>query len=289
MHKLKGIWRRKVSSLLLLPIAALLMAASGFYVTPSRNRILESATPIEPGTELIVDKGSVFYRQPVGQARVGVIGSDIAIAIADQTATIAKGTVLNSAVSVEGTAAGQIDGMGMVFCSEPKIDSMKQVLSGMTLGLASLGQRVGWNTQFCFVDSDGDGFLDQAFLVGAKKSNDLKPILIAPTPVELVLNKPLPGESEARLRFIGSNWHGRPCFQLDVLESGKRLDYSNGNFCPDPEKLPQEVQLFGSSFTVTAYDRNAKQVHLTWHHGFGTPTYGISTTTSYTYIPIYTR
>ncbi|PSJ43159.1 hypothetical protein [Allosphingosinicella deserti] len=273
----------------LVPAAFLLSAASGYYITPSKNRILPGDDSIAPGSEFTVGKGDIFYRRPVGRSFVAELGGDLQLTIAGKTATLAKGMQLNVARTVGGTAAERLGEAG-VFCApmERNWNAAKGIANLLTLSLFASAQRTEVNTQFCLADSDADGLVDKAFLAGAKKQEDLQPIDITPTPISVERDLPLPGLSEIRLRFSGKvGWFNNIGIDLEVVESGEPLFFNNGRTVISMKKLPEEVNLFGASFTVLSYDPETKQARIRWNRGFAPGEYGVTTTTTTTYIPVY--
>jgi hypothetical protein len=282
---------RKIAIAGLLPAAFLLVAADGYTVTPSRNRILPvTVEKLTPGDEFTVRKGEVFYARPVGRAFQAVLGGDLALTIAGKSASLPKGTQLNVARAVGGKAGRHLEDKALVFCTPVKKDwnAAKGIANLLTLSLFASSQRTSAFTQFCLVDSEADGRADKAFLAGAKKPEDLMPVTIEPTPVAVERDVPLPGVSEARIRFAGGvGWFGDIGFDLEVVEEGRQLIYSNGRTAVSKGKLPKDVDIFGASFTVLSYDPETKQARIRWKRGFLPGEYGVTTTTTTTYIPVY--
>ncbi|HEX8623734.1 MAG TPA: hypothetical protein VF782_01510 [Allosphingosinicella sp.] len=282
--------RKFAAAAALVPAAFLLMAASGYLVTPSKNKILQVEDKLAPGSEITVRKGEVFYARPVGRAFMAVLGGDLTLTIAGKSVTLPAGTQLNVARKVAGKAAGQLDDPARVFCTPTKKNwnMAKGIANLLTLSLFASSQRTDVFTQFCVVDSEGDGMVDKAFLAGARKPEDLQPVTIEPTPISVSSDVPLPGESEARLRFAGGvGILGNLGIDLEVVEEGNRLSYSNGRTLLKKSKLPRDVNIFGASFTVLSYDSETKEARIRWNSGFLPAEYGITTTTTTTYIPVY--
>jgi hypothetical protein len=270
--------------------AAFLLTAGGYYVTPSKNKILAADDSLAPGTEITVRKGEIFYRRPVGRAFMAVLGGELTLSIAGKSATLPAGTQLNVARGVAGKARDQLGDPALVFCTPTKSNwnMAKGVANLLTLSLFASSQRTDPFTQFCVLDSEGDGLVDKAFLAGARKAEDLQPVAIKPTPVSVESDVPLPGESEARLRFAGGvGILGNLGIDLEVVEEGQRLSYSNGRTLLKKSKLPRDVNIFGASFTVLSYDSDTKEARIRWNSGFHESEYGITTTTTTTYIPVY--
>lgn len=276
---------RRLAAVAAAPALLVLTAASGYFVPASRNKFLP-AEGVAPGTELTVKRGDVILRNPVGRAWTAVLGGDVTLAIADKNEVIPAGTDLQ--VAQAGGDAGRRLEASQVYCSASRLDSGKAAANLLTLGLAGRAHRTGVLTQFCLVDSDGDARVDRAFLVGSKRPEDQKPIPIPPTPVTVAHDVPLPGESEARLRFAGqAGLFDNLGFDLEVVENGKPLSYSNGRTLVSKATLPRDVRVFGASLTVLSYDPATKTARIRVNNGFPAVEYGVSTTT--TYIPIYVR
>jgi hypothetical protein len=283
---------KKLAVAALFPAAILLMAASGYEVTPSKNRILPGEDKIARGDEITVHKGEIFYARPVGRSFTAVLGGDLVLSIAGKSATLPKGTQLNVARAVGGDAGRQLDGKARVFCAPTQKDwnAAKGIANLLTLTAFAHGQRTDVFTQFCLVDSEGDGMADKAFLAGAKRAEDLQPVEIRPTPVAVERNVKLPGQSEARLRFIGgAGIFGDIGFDIEVVEEGRLLSYSNGRTTVPKGKLPRDVSIFGASFTVLSYDKEKKEARIRWNRGFLPVEYGVTTTSTTTYVPIFIR
>jgi hypothetical protein len=280
---------KKIIAAAALVPAAFLLTASGYYVNPSKNKVLGADDKIAAGAEFTVKKGEVFYARPVGKAWTAELGGDLTLNIAGKSATLPKGTQLNVARSVGGKAAAQL-GDSAVFCAplEKNWNAAKGIANLLTLSLFASSQRTDVFTQFCLVDTDLDKMVDKAFLAGAKKKEDLQPVEIAPTPIAVGRDVPLPGESEIRLRFAGGvGILGNLGVDLEVIEEGERLQYGNGRTLFSKGKLPKDVNVFGASFTVLSYDPKSKEARIRWKNGFPNMEYGITTTTTTTYIPIY--
>ena len=274
----------------IVPAAFMLMAANGYLVTPSTNKILMAEDKLVPGTEFTVKKGEVFYSRPVGRAWSAVLGGDLNLTIAGKTTTLPKGTQLNLARGVAGKAGKELEEEARVFCApaQNNWNMAKGLANLLTLSLFASAERFQPNTQFCVVDTERDGQVDKAFLAGAKKADDLTPVEIQPTPISVERDVPLPGLSEARLRFAGQvGFFNDVGVDLEVIENGRPLVYQNGRTLVPKGKLPRDVTIFGASFTLLAYDPKTKVAKMRWNRGFNPGEYNVTTTTTTTYIPIY--
>lgn len=249
----------------LIPAAFLLMAG-GYFVSPSGNKVLPGEDKLAPGTEITVGKGEIFYRRPVGRSLTALLGAELALTVGGKSTILPAGARLEVARTIvleHGTPS--LGKSGRTFCAPAERESDDHV------------------PQFCFFDSDGDGLVDKAFLAGVRRKTGLEPVAIKPTPVSLASDVPLPGESEARIRFAGNLR-----FDLEVVEEGKSLSYSNGRTALKKSKLPADVSFFGGSFTVLSYDSATDQARIRWNSGFSEGEYSISrtrSTTTHVYVP----
>lgn len=257
---------RKFAVAALIPAAFLLMGG-GYFVSPSWNKILAAEDKLAPGTEIIVRKGEIFYRRPVGRSLTATLGAELALTVGGKSATLPAGARLEVARNIvmeHGTPP--LGKSGRTFCAPAERESKDHV------------------PQFCFFDSDGDGLVDKAFLAGVRRKTGLEPVAIKPTPVSMANDVPLPGESEARIRFAGNLR-----FDLEIVEEGKRLTYDNGRTGLKKSKLPADVNFFGASFTVLSYDSESDEARIRWNSGFPEGEYSISTrttgTTTHVYVP----
>jgi hypothetical protein len=279
---------RCLGRLAVLPAMLLmLVGASGYRIVPTRNVILPAARPGEDRGEFTVAKGEIVHVQPVGREVSAILAGEVRLSIAGQQLAIAAGTPLNMARKVEGEAGAAL-GRAAVFCAPPsaKWGIGDGIANLATLGLFAAGRRFDATVQFCLVDADGDGRVEKAFLAGARRPEDQAAVAIAPTAVAVQVMKPLPGLSEARIRFVGAGGlFGDLAFQLEIVETGTPLFFNNNRYAVSKKKLPVPVELFGARFEVTGYDPGTKTARIRWLRDFPPASYGITTTT--TYIPIY--
>ena len=266
-----------------------LAAASGYVIEPSTNKIMPPEQPILPGTELDIGVRELFYRQPVGANYVATLDKDVAFTIADQPFSIPGGTGL-SVARVSGDAAQNVDDKRLVYCTPPKNNwnAGKGLAALVTLGLANSAHRFDPSTQLCLIDNDGDKQVEKAILSGARRKQDLLPIDISLTPVTVLQNAPLPGESYAGLYFAsaGGLW-GDLNFELRIVENGVPLSFDNGRYTVPIGQLPKSFGIFGARFTVLSYDKALKKAKIRWERGFSEGAYSVTTTTTTTYVPIY--
>lgn len=256
---------RRLAAALLIP-AGFVLTACGYFVTPSNNKILPVEDKLAPGTELTVRKGDIFYRRQLGRSLTATLGGTLDVTVDGKSTTLPTGIALEVARNVIIEHGAQpLPGTGRTFC------------------VPADGGRKASAVRFCLFDTDRDEFVDMAFLEGVRRP-DLQPVAIKPTPVSIKSDVPLPGESEARLRFAGNLR-----FDLEMVEEGKRLSYSNGRTVVKKSKLPAEVSIFGASFTVLSYDGQTDEARIRWKSGFPAEEYSITparaATTIHVYVP----
>lgn len=247
---------RKFAAAGLIP-AAFLLTAGGYFVTPHGNKVLPAEDKLAPGAEITVGKGEIFYRRPVGRSLAARLGAELVLNVGGRSATLPAGAPLEVGrivIMEHGTPSFQKT--GQIFCV--RTESEEDVVV----------------TGFCFFDSDGDALVDKAFLAGVRRKAGLEPVAIKPTKVSVESDVPLPGESEVRLRFAGGLR-----FDLELIEEGKRLSYSNGRTVVKKSNLPADVNVFGASFTVLSYDSESDEARIRWKSGFLADQYSITPAT----------
>lgn len=266
-----------------LQLALAACGTTGFLVTPSANRVLSPQSPVEAGQEIVAKENDVILRNPVGSSTSGQLDGDVTLQIAGKSETLPKGMRLVAATTY-GDAAAKLPKGSHIYCSSAKTDFAKSFASLLTLGISNVATRTGATTQFCLVDGDRNGTVESAFLAGAKKAGDLAIIPVTETPILRLENVPLPGESEARIRYVGPvGLFGNIGFDLEVLESGNRLVFGNGRAVVGSKNIPSTVRLFGAVIDILEYDPKTKRAKLRLQSGLGEGVYTIQTTT--TYIP----
>jgi hypothetical protein len=264
-----------------------LIAAGGYEITPSGKRILPATLGESILASRSISRNELILMQPVGRSYVAILDTDLAVTIAGKSFTLPKGTDLNVA-RVGGGAAANIADTRAVFCaaSQNNWNMAKGLANLATLSLFARSQRHGVETQLCLVDADRDGMVEKAILAGANKSADQVPVEIAPTKISVMQDMPLPGVSQAQIRFSGkAGWLGNIAFDLEVIENGTPLYFQNGRTVLNPKDLPQTINIFGAILLVESYDKASQVAKIKVVKGFDPFEYGIQTTTTYVYIP----
>jgi len=273
--------------ILLLAANVLLVAAKPFVVTPSRNQVLEVPDDHAGGTEVVITQGEIFHRKAVGQALQAVLNNDLRLAVGSEDIALSAGTALSPVRELSGSAAGSLANT-QVFCAEISPGSAHDAAPVGGLTALLIGRRIPAVRRLCMVDSNRDGLMEKAFVVGAKVMEAQSLRDIPPVPVTFAHNLPLPGESEMRLRFAGrGGLLGNLGFDLEVVEEGKPLTFSNGRTVISADKLPHDVNIMGARFTVLSFDNATRTARIRWIRGFAPTTYGVESVQTTTYIPVY--
>lgn len=263
-------------------------AAQPYYVGTSRNAFLPARGAPQQLGERRVSPDAIVLETPVGLRRGAFLEAPVEISLIGKSFGFQKGDLLVRA-DVSGAASGQIGAMAVTLCGDPQVNIAKNLMSASTLGITSIFNRTGSFSQVCLIDGDGDGKLEKAILAGVKSMKDAAPVAIAPTEYRLVENEPFGGDSVARIRYRGETGlvGGHVSFDLEVREKGQPLLFSNVRTQLSVKKLPQRVMLMGAVFMVKSYNPYDGHVVVDVEQGFRNSEYGITTTTTTTYIPIY--
>lgn len=272
---------------LLVAAGKLLLGAAPYVVTPYENQVLAGTAIPASGDELVITKGQVFHSKPVGQQTQAQLGDDVQLIVGGENLTLKTGTLLLPAREVTGSAAPALKNAD-VYCAGLGSDLAQNKRFGGAFGALLVRRVAPANPRMCLVDGDRDGKVEQTFLLETRLEDNYPLHDIAPIPVTLTRDAPLPGESEIRLRFAGQvGLVGNLGFDLEIVESGKPLSFTNGRTVISAGKLPTDVTIMGARFTVLSYDRGTKAARIRWLGGFAPGTYSVEKVRTTTYIPIY--
>lgn len=264
-------------------------AGSPYQVAPSATAFLpQEAANAQPSGLRAVLPGEALFTTPVGWRSAAQLDGDASGSIIGKDFLFEKGETLPVA-TITGTAAGGFARGTVALCGTPQVNAAKTLLAASTLGITSIFNRTGASWQVCLLDTDSDGRLDRAILAGVKKAADATPIAIEPVPYRLMTNAVMPGESQARIVYRGETGliGGHVSFDLQVTENGQPLIFGNVRTKVDLDKLPQPGTLMGTQFTVLAYDPADGHVSVQVQRGFQPGNYGLHTSYTTQYIPIY--
>lgn len=192
---------------------------------------------------------------------------------------------LRLAVGPEGGDIFTLSPEAIIYCEEPKNDTVKSLAHAATLGLTSLGGRLARDTQTCLVDSDGNQEFDKAFIVGTKKAEDRHMVDIAPVRYEPKLLDPVSGESRLEVEFFDGGVLNGPSLGMGLKVGGASTSFAALHFFPlnglssgrtrttccqavKIKKLPMTVHFGSASIRIDAFDPKARTATATIISGF---------------------
>jgi hypothetical protein len=272
---------RCLRALLVIPLAFPLIAALNVLVEEPPNTIMADGGSVAPGTEVTVTKGEIFYRQPLGRSQVAALEAQVAFTFLGQPVVIGTGDqLLRSTIS--GRAAGLVWVSDALYCTPAKRTGKKRVVgmsevSAVGMDLDAISRLRHVQVQSCLIDKRNDGTVDQAFIADTSNRQEIVPVAIAPTRIRQLGTAPMPGESEARMRFDGPvGIIGNMSTTLEIVEEGNSLKFGNAQTL-FRGSLPHTVETFGASFTILSYDRDTKSAQIRIDRPFAPIEYGVHT------------
>lgn len=270
---------RRLRALLLVPLAIPLIAALNVLVVEAPNAIMAEGGSVAPGTVVTVRKGEIFYRQPVGRTQVSVPEAGIAFSFLGQPVVIAAGEHLLRS-TITGRAASLVWDSDTLYCTPARRTGKKRVVGLSEVGevgmdLDAIARLRHVQTQNCLVDKRSDGSLDLAFVADTSNRQEIVPVAIAPVQIRRLGTAPMPGESEARMKFDGPvGIIGNMSTTLQIVEEGVPLAFGNAQTL-FKGNLPHTVETFGASFTILSYDGKTKTAQIRVDRPFAPIEYGV--------------
>lgn len=263
-------------------------AGSPYYVTPTKKAFLPQLGEAQQLGERRITPDGIVAQTPVGWRQAARLDVPVNVSLVGKRFQFQPGDLLAEA-TVGGTASGQVPSGALVMCGEPRANLAKNLLSASTLGITSAFNRTGASAQPCLIDADRDGRVEKAILAGVKSAKDAVPVTITPAAYSSLTNQPMGGESTARILYRGKTGlvGGHVSFDLLVTEGGQPLPFDNVRTQVSLSKLPQRVMLMGTAFTVKSYNPADGSVLIEMERGFVEGEYGITTSYTTRYIPIY--
>lgn len=263
-------------------------ATPQYSVSTGPRAFLPQRGPVQPTGELAVAPDQPVLMTPVGFRRSARLKAPLGFEIAGKGFAFDGSSLLVTSLLV-GKAAANVPRGARVFCGLAQVHPVKAVVALSTLGLSSLLNRTGSQTQVCLIDSEADAAFDKAVLIGVKSDADALPVMVGPAAYEALENEPMPGNSHASIIYRGKTGMlgGHISFDLKVIEAGTPLMFENVRTKVDIKELPKQVQLMGARFLVKSYDPATGKVTLDVERGFVEGEYGLQTIYRTQYIPIY--
>lgn len=232
---------------------------------------IASATPT---SEQVVLEGGVVFRAPARWLLAGHLERDVAVTIDDQEHVFLAADILPQLLFMPDGSQASAE---FAYCT-PRNRGENATRSG--LGGALFGgslwdslARSMTDTQFCLRDSDGDGQLDTSLLLGEGDNDFVRGPAIDPVAVISANEAEISADDEVRIKLtsVGRN-HVE--LALEIIQQGHNLDFTSmrsGQFFASSltryrltDAMPMQVDMFGISFQITAFDRTANTATISW-------------------------
>jgi hypothetical protein len=247
-------------------LAALFALTAARQVEDAPNAVLAP----RPGKHVLdLAEGDSVATYPLGYGLAARIRTPFSAQVAGKRETFGAGDVLTGAI-VRGVKRDEFPGPEIAFCATPR-KRLETVLAAPPEPEKVFGK----HTRMCFIDRDGNGILDGAFLHGAKLPADKAIVDLPPQPVELLESLPIEA-GEMRLVYSYSGLYQGANFKLDIRERGKEVSYdyllrefggrivtsSDDVFVSIRKLLPYSFDIAGGRFTVLALDPKTKTARV---------------------------
>ena len=211
--------------------------------------------PLLPGKTLkgdqIVHPGEIIAQSLFGRAETALLIDPITLDRLGQKRSFAKESVLQAA-SVPGVPGDPV----VLFCEpQPEPSIVKELTGQMAFGMVGVLRPTRLVTRYCLFDSDSDGKLDKAILIGAKGESGHAPFDIPPARFGLISGLLLGGGSELKLRYAGpAGERGSISIDVEVNVFGMQRIIQGARHTVPIVKLPTYVAIEGAVVTVLEYD-----------------------------------
>jgi hypothetical protein len=198
-----------------------------------------------------VTPGDIVAQSLLGRPETAMLIDPIALDRLDQKRTFTRETVLASA-SVPGVPGDP----PILFCEpEPEPSLAKAMAGSMAFGMVGVLRPTRLVTRYCLYDSDADGKLDKAILIGAKGASGHAPFDIPPARYGLISGIMLGGGSELRVRYAGpAGEQNSLSFDVEVVTFGMVHIPRSARHSVPIAKLPAHATIEGAVLTVLAFD-----------------------------------
>ena len=270
----------------ILPFALLLIGARGYQTHPWNVVLLPSADVA--GQELTLAPDGVVTRSPAVQAPLATLQDPIELSIASIEQSLPAGTELQF-VSVGGDAAERLEPVPGAYCAIPRGadagTAVRAAVEVMAFGLfRGLNRSAPFSTH-CFLDRDGDGRFETAFLSGARREADLEPLAVGPIAATIVRDRPIDGVSEGRIVYAGPNRRGtRISFRFETADEAGEAVQPEVRSTLNIRDLPRTITIQGAQIEVQSYDRATRSVRLRLVRPMAPGGYGFTPPRQVTYI-----
>jgi len=156
-----------------------------------------------------------------------------------------------------------------VFCEWRNDGSAGKQLAGqMLFGLVGALRSTSLKTRFCLFDGDGDGMLDHAVLIGARRDSNRGAFAIPPVAVKRFPGQLIGNGSEVRLRYAGdAGTPGQVAFDIEVTVQGLTQPVPDARRTISIATLPATIDVGAARIKVVAYDPARRTANLWIDHG----------------------
>ena len=244
------------------PMKAFKADLSGLVILPS-GRPTEAEKPRQ-----FRDKEEIF-RVPLGLDSVGRLAEPTTITMFGKPVSFSTSQLLTTATA-RGGDLDRYPGNRVVLCADPDANFAKQLAAATTLLLSTLFSRFQPWTQICLVDTDGDGSVEHAFMVGTRQDADRRLFPIRPVRYAIGRNVPL-ADSYVAYAFSDPALLAGPRIVINVVVAGQQLNVdrlklgdtrklTKVNYGLKPGELPRTIEIAGSQVTVDALAADGKTV-----------------------------
>jgi hypothetical protein len=269
----------------ILPFALLLIGARGYQTHPWHVVLLPSADAA--GQELTLAPDEVVSRSPAVQAPLATLQDPIELSIASIEQSLPAGTELQF-VSVGG-AAERLEPVPEAYCAIPRGadagTAVRAAVEVMAFGLLRGLNRSAPFSTHCFLDRDGDGRFDTAFLSGARREADLEPLPVGPLAATIVRDRPIEGVREGRIVYAGPNRRGtRISFRFETADDAGEAVQREVRSTLATRDLPRTINIQGAEIEVQSYDHASRSVRLRLVRPMAPGGYGFTPPRQVTYI-----
>lgn len=225
--------------------------ATGFVILPGDTAPSAAPRDVRDGEEVL--------RATVGLEHVGALERAITFDLFGKPVTIDASALLTVGKATGGDLA-RFPADPIIMCRDPDNHFVKQLAAATTLLLSTLFTRFSTWTQVCLADTDRDGAVDHAFMIGTKQAADRRLFPIAPVRYRLARNVPLT-DSRLILRYEDPALFAGPRLEASLILGGETAPIQKLRFGTDrkwvgttykikDDKLPQTIDLAGASIVA---------------------------------------
>jgi len=223
---------------------------TGLVILPSGR----APEPDSPGE--FRDKEAIF-RAPLGFVSVGKLDSPATFELFGKPVTIPDNELLGTARRARGGNLADFPADPVVLCAEPQENFAKQLAAASTLMLSTIFSRFHTWTQTCLADTDRDGTMDHAFMIGTKLAADRRLFPITPVRYSIRQNLPI-ADSYMALAFADPALFAGATVEAEVWLSGRRVMTDRLLLGPKSQKVKSSYGIKSAQLPLTIDVAGAK-------------------------------